>query len=412
MFGLFEKKAIAPKRIYLDYAAAAPTRPEVVAAMLPYLGDLYGNPSAIHSEGRVAKRAVEDARISVARVLGIRSEGVVFTSGGTEGNALAIVGFLTALREAGRAWADMEVVSTATEHPSVGEALAHLATLGVVVRTVTVDSEGMVSPTALAALLSEKTVLVTLAYSNSEIGVVQPVHALVRAVRAFERTHGGITIMFHVDAAQAPLWLPCQLPSLAVDMMTLDGGKCGGPKGSGVLALRRDVTIAPTLWGGGQERNRRPGTENVPAIVGMAVALTFAQASVKERALKVARVRDAGMQLLCSALPSAVLNGPVGESRIANNINISLPGVDTEYAVVALDAAGIAASTKSACAGAGGGESVVVRAVTGDANRARSTLRFTLGEETVTEDLLAVAAVLKKHLELMATVPTVEKLTN
>lgn len=404
MSGMFEKKPTTPKRIYLDHAAVTPTRPEVVAAMAPYQGDYYGNPSAIHKEGREAKQAVEEARTLVARTLGIRGEGVVFTSGGTEGNVLAIVGYLTALYKKGRAWTEMEVVSTAIEHPSVIETLAYLAGRGVVVRTVTVDAHGVVTPPALTTLLSEKTVLVTLAYSNSEIGVVQPVHALARAVRAFERSHDGLDIILHIDGAQAPLWLPCQLPSLAVDMLTLDGGKCGGPKGSGVLALRRDIPLKSVLWGGGQERNRRPGTENVPAIVGIATALSLAQSGVKERVEKVVEVRDAAIELLCTTVPGAVLNGPVGEGRVANNINISLPGVDTEYAVVALDAAGIAASTKSACAGAGGGESAVVKAVTNDSMRARSTLRLTLGEETTLEDFKVVADVLKKHIALMATV--------
>jgi cysteine desulfurase len=404
MFGMFEKKPTTPKRIYLDHAAATPTRPEVVAAMAPYLGEHYGNPSAIHSEGRKAKQVVEEARTLVARTLGIRPEGVIFTSGGTEGNALAIVGYLTALHETGRAWSDIEVVSTAIEHPSVMETLAYLTERGVVVRTVAVDGDGIVSPQALTAHLSEKTALVTLAYSNSEIGVVQPVHALARAVRAFERSHNGLDIMLHIDGAQAPLWLPCQLPSLAVDMLTLDGGKCGGPKGSGVLVLRRDIPMKSVLWGGGQERNRRPGTENVPAIVGIARALALAQIGNKERADKVAQVRDAAIKLLSTSVPSAVLNGPVGEQRVANNINISLPGVDTEYAVVVLDTAGIAASTKSACAGAGGGESVVVQAVTGDDARARSTIRFTLGEETTLHDFEIVAEVLKKHITLMHTV--------
>ncbi|MBY0310365.1 cysteine desulfurase [Patescibacteria group bacterium] len=404
MFRMFQKRIAHTRRIYLDHAAATPARPEVVAAMMPYLGDVFGNPSAIHSEGRTAKQAVETARASVAKILNIRPEGVIFTSGGTEGNVLAIEGYLAALHESGRSWADMEVVTTAIEHPSVSESLVRLAQRGVNVRTVTVDGDGFISPTALTAVLSYRTVLVTFAYSNSEIGVVQPAHALARAVRAYERAHSGVVIMIHLDAAQAPLWLPCQLPALAVDMLTLDGGKCGGPKGSGVLALRRNVVLVPVLSGGGQERSRRPGTENVPGIVGIAAALVIAQATYKARATRVAEVRDVAIEHLCTTVPGAVLNGPRGSGRVANNINISLPGVDTEYAVVVLDTAGVAASTKSACAGAGGGESVVVQAVTGDAVRARSTIRLTLGEETTVGDFLQVALVLRQHLALMASV--------
>jgi cysteine desulfurase len=370
--------------------------------MVAHLAKSLGNPSAIHAEGRAQKAVVSEARESVARVLRVRPSGVVFTSGGTESNVLALVGYLKHLHQStGRTYTEMEVISTALEHPSLRNTLASLEARGVTVTTVPVTSEGLITPAALERVLSPRTVLCSFAYANSEIGTVQPVHALARVLRAYERAHSFNRIMLHLDAAQAPLWLPCDLPRLDVDLLTLDGGKCGGPLGSGLLAMRKDVAVLPILFGGGQEGGRRPGTENVVGIVGVSTALILAQKSWHERSEAVASVRDYGIRELATRLPTAVLNGPVGKNRIANNINISLPGVDTEYAVIVLDSAGVAASTKSACAGAGGGESAVVMATTGDAARARSTLRLTLGPETTAADLTYVVTVLAKHLHMM-----------
>lgn len=401
MFAWIKKRA--ESRIYLDHAAATPLCPAAATVMQSLLSETYGNPSAIHAEGQAARAVVEEARSQVARTLGVRAAGVTFVSGGTEGNALAIVGHLTARVGAGAAWSDLEVVSTPLEHPSVLETLQALAARGVTVKMAAVDAGGVVTPAALAAVLSPKTALVTMAYVNSEIGTVQPVSSLVRTVRAFAREHNLPRITVHLDAAQAPLWLPCQLPRLGVDLLSLDGGKCGGPKGSGAVVTHGVVPLSSVLWGGGQEQGLRPGTENVLGIGGFAAALSFAQEGVVARAARVAAVRDAGITELLRVLPGAVLNGPVGETRVANNINISIPGLDSEYAVVALDVAGIAASTKSACAGAGGGESVVVRVVSGDAARARSTIRFTLGPNTKVTDIATAARVLADHVALMST---------
>lgn len=400
----FLTRRTTKKRIYLDHAASTPTRPEVIRVMLPYLEESYGNPSAIHAEGREARLAIEEARGRIASVLGVKSAGIVFTSGGTEANNLAIIGYLRQLHQTGRTYESMEVVTTALEHPSISATLSELGEWGVVVKVVVVDGEGKISPSALRAQLSSKTVLCTFAYANSEVGVVQKVHALARELRTFERTHSGVKILLHLDAAQAPLWLPCDLARLDADFVTLDGAKCGGPKGIGVLVARKAGLIAPVTFGGGQESGCRPGTENVAAVVGMAEALSLAQASWRERAERVARVRDEALKLLEQLLPTAVLNGPTGEGRIANNINISLPGFDTEYAVVVLDAAGIAASTKSACAGAGGGESVVVKTITSDAARSRSTLRLTLGPLTTIKELQFAIDTLKAFLVTMGRV--------
>ncbi len=392
----------ATRRIYLDYAAATPLHERVKAAMLPYLTEFFGNPSAIHTEGKLARQAVEAARLEVARTLAIKPEGVIFTGSGTESNNLSILGYLDALKANGRSYESMEVITTAIEHPSILALLPVLKAKGVVVHTVAVDTEGVITSEALKTCLSPKTVLVAFAYANSEVGTVQPVSRLARVVRQYEQVEG-IHIMIHLDAAQAPLWLPCQLETLGVDMLALDAGKCGGPKGVGVLALRKNVIISAETYGGGQERGLRPGTENVAGIVGMATALALAQADASVRAEKVRSVRDQAISLLCEQIPGLVINGQNVIDRLPNNINLSLPGFDTEYAVVYLDAAGIAASTKSACAGAGSGMSHVVLALTGDASLAKSTIRFTLGEETTIADLKEVVRILQQFCQKMQT---------
>lgn len=391
------------KRIYLDYAAATPLDTKVAALMRPWETANFANPSAIHKEGVKARQAVEDARQQVATTLGIRKEGVLFTGSGTESNNLALLGYVKHLARAqGVAYGDMEIVTTRLEHPSVGTLMPILEATGVKVKYVKVDETGVIASTALTEVLSEKTVLVTFAYANSEIGVVQPVARLSRVVREAEKRFG-TKIAIHLDAAQAPLWLSCEMARLGVDMLTLDAGKCFGPKGVGVLAWRGGVEFLPIMYGGGQEQGLRPGTESVASIVGAAAAIAGSQSGYLKRAAAVCKVRDEAIELLFRELPGAVLNGPVGEDRLANNINISIPGFDTEYAVVYLDTHGVAASTKSACAGAGGGESVVVKEISGDSARASSTIRFTLGPKSTVSDMARVADILKRFCAKMNT---------
>lgn len=370
------------KRLYLDYAAATPVHSEVLEAMRPYFTEWFGNASAIHAEGVAASEALESARLELARTLGVRQPEVIFTGSGTESNNLALYGHVRALREiAGRASTDIEIIATAIEHPSILEVLRDLEQQGVVVKYVPVDEAGRVDEKALLALLSPQTALVTFAYANSEIGTVQDVKRLTRCIRKFNTEHG-TKIRTHLDASQAPLWLPCQVPPLGVDMMTLDAGKCEGPKGVGVLVVRGGVPLCGFVRGGGQEQALRAGTENTPLIVGAATAIVRAQKHHQENATRVAGQRDLLAAALSSSLSNVVVNGATGERRIANNLNISLPGLDTEYAVVVLDSKGVAASTKSACSGAGGGQSTVLMETTGDAARAASTIRFSLGPLT------------------------------
>lgn len=400
-------------RIYLDYAAATPVSEKVLQAMQPYFREHFGNPSAIHAEGQRAKDAIETARQHVARTLGVRPAGVTWTASGTEANNLALFGYVRHLVAVeGRSYTDLEIISTAIEHPSVLEVLKALERKGVTVHYAPVTEEGKIDQAAFAELLSNKTSLVSFAYVNSEIGTVEDVRKLVRIVQKFNTVHS-TAITVHVDAAQAPLWLPCQLEKLGVDMLTLDAGKCYGPKGVGVLVRTHGVHLKGVTLGGGQELGLRAGTENTPLIVGAAEAIVEAQSTYKERAAKVSILRDYLIDTLCKRIKGAVLNGS-REHRIANNVNISIPGIDSEYAVVALDVAGIACSTRSACGSNktetvpdGGAEgalrttgSQVVRSITGDDARATSTIRFSLGEHTTKRELNTVVKALQDHLRI------------
>lgn len=400
-----------PDRVYLDWAAATPLLPAAKEAMEPYLTECFGNPSAIHAEGQVTRNAVEEARQTIAGAVQVRPEFVTFTSGGTEGNNLAIFGVVDALAQADRKYESMTVITTKIEHPSVGEACAALKRRGVHVRYVQVSETGKVDLEHLRTLLDESVVLFSTALINSEIGTIQPAHAIRKILKVAEEQYG-TQVFFHLDAAQAPLWVNCQFDSLSADFVTLDAAKCCGPKGVGALIRSRRTNIVPVVHGGGQESGLRPGTENVAGIVGAAVAIKEAQDNYQTRAESVAAVRDQVIEHIQIELPPALVNGATGDDRVANNINISIPGLDTEFAAVVLDKHGFAVSTKSACSGAGGGASTVVQTILQHPasacppelvqGRASSTLRITLGPDTTLEQLQSLTSVLKQHVEQMS----------
>ena len=383
------------KRIYLDYAAATPLRHRVSEKMRMFERDVFANPSAIHADGVRARVAIDEAREKVARLLKLRPQHVTFTGSGTESNNLAIMGAVEAQKHAGVPYTEMEVVTTRMEHPSISNVMNHLISLGVTVRYMDVDEEGLIVQQSLRNSISTKTVIVSFAYVNSEIGVVQDVGKLARIVRAFEKDTN-VRIYTHLDAAQAPLWLSCEMDRLMVDIITLDAGKCYGPKGVGVLAVRHGVAIASIQFGGPQEGSLRPSTENTAGIVGAAEAISIAHDGREDRVQKVCALRDSMIDELLN-IEGVVLNGSK-EHRVANNVNISIPGIDSEFAVIVLDEKGIACATKSACSGADGAGSTVVQEITGDASRASSTLRFTLGEETTARDIVKTLHILNKHI--------------
>jgi cysteine desulfurase len=396
MFKAFRKLFRNKKTIHLDYASATPVHSSVLKEMLPYFSHEWANPSAVYASGVRARTVIETARTELARALRIRPHGIIFTASGTESNNLALLGYIEALHETGRTYADMEIISTRIEHPSILETLTVLASRGVNILYVALHDDGHIDIGDFETKLSTRTVLVTFSYVNSEIGVVQDVKRITRLVRAYMQK-GDTRIAVHIDACQAPLWLSCEMDMLGVDLMSLDGGKCYGPKGVGVLALRHGISVSPQLMGGGQERGLRSGTENTALIVGFSHAFLRAQNSWKSRSDAADSLRDFMFAELLREIPSAVVNGG-REARVANNVNISISDIDSEFAVITLDAHGIAASTKSACGRADSQGSYVVGELTGDSNRARSTIRFTLGEETTKEEIKSAVNVLSAHV--------------
>lgn len=388
-------KMFSAKRVHLDFAATTPVRKSIQKAMRPFWSQKWANPSAIYKEGTEARKVVEEARERVARTLRVRATGIIFTSGGTEANNLAIRGSIERVLQNGGTYTDVEIITTRLEHPSVQKTVTSLEDQGVIVKYVSVDEEGLVDIQELQSSLSQKTRLVSIAYVNSETGVIQDIKKISRVVKKWNQTND-TEILVHTDACQAPLWLSCALDALGVDMLTLDAGKCYGPKGVGVLAKRHGVHLEPIMYGGGQESGQRAGTENTAFIVGCSLALEEAQQKHKERATSVLALREYAFSLLKKELPNALVNGS-REKRVANNINISLPGYDTEYAVIVLDRYGVAASTRSACGSLETAGSHVVREMTHDDTRALSTLRFTLGEESKKSDITKALDVLTKH---------------
>lgn len=342
------EQSSAPRRtLYLDSAASTAVRPEVLEAMLPYFTSVYANPSGHHEGGFRANDAVEAARASVATVLGALKEEVVFTSGGTESINAAIKGVAFAQRDAG---AGQHIVTTQVEHHAVLHSAQFLERFGFEVDYLPVDSLGRVDPADVVDAVRADTVLVSVMYANNEVGTIQPLAEIAVALRQRARELG-TRIPFHTDAVQAANALPLDVDTLGVDLLSLSGHKFGGPKGTGVLYLRRDVPFLEQLSGGGQERQRRSGTENTPGIVGIAKALVLAQAERAEFAARTEALRDRLLEGVRRLLPDATLNGHPTE-RLSNNLHVCIPGVEGEAVVTALDRMGIACSAGAACTSA------------------------------------------------------------
>ncbi len=365
--------------IYLDHAATTPVRREALEAMWPYLTGEFGNPSSHHRVGEAAAAALADARATVARVLGCRPGEVTFTSGGTEADNLAIKGIALGAPR-GR-----HVVTTPIEHEAVLESIDFLARVhGFEVTMLGVDAGGRVSPDQLAEVLRDDTTLATVQLANNEIGTVQPVAELAAVAR--ER---GVPV--HTDAVQAAGWLPLGLGALGVDAISLSGHKVGAPKGSGVLAARGRMPLEPVLHGGGQERGRRSGTENVAGAVALATALRLAEDEREESATRVSAARDALVARVLADVPSARLTGdPV--HRLPGTASFVFPGTSGEAVLLELEQRGIVGSSGSACAAGSDEPSHVLTAIGLPPEIARTAVRFTLGRDAVTEDVAAAAA--------------------
>jgi cysteine desulfurase len=374
------------RRIYLDHNATTPLRPEVLEAMLPYLQVHFGNPSSIHWAGRRAKQGLETAREQLAVLIHCRPSEILFTSGGTESNNLALVGVLRSARARGS-----HVVTTAIEHSSILEPLQRMTNSDSLFTLLSVNNEGRVNTEDLVSAIRPDTVLVSIGIANHEIGTIQPIAALSRVTK--ERK-----ILLHIDAVQAVGKLPIDVNALGADLLSLSAHKIYGPKGIGALYVRKGTGITPLMYGGPQEREKRAGTENVAAAVGFGMAAALAAQEVESNAAYylhlTSKLRDGVLQ----RIPGTCLNSPVKDC-LPNTVNIGFTNATGEGLMMGLDLAGIAVSTGSACAAGSLEPSHVLLALGRDPDAAKSALRFSVGRETTETDIDQVLDVLPKVVE-------------
>ncbi len=389
-------------RIYLDFASATPLLPSVLREMHAAEA-LIGNPGSIHAEGVAAARVLERARDRVAAELGCKARQIIFTSGLTESNNLAILGYGRKLTLAGVSLSGTHWITSSIEHDSVLECFGEIERLGGRVTFVDPNKGGIVTPESIANALRADTVFVSVGWANNEIGTVAPLSKIASAIRAFEHSHpggaaNGKRIIFHSDAGQAPLYLSPQVHTLGVNMLSLGAGKLYGPRTSGALFVRDPLSIAPMIVGGGQEKGLRAGTEKVAAAVGCAKALEVLRRERVEETKRLRDLRDHFVRNLAMYIPGMYMNGDVRHA-LPHMLNISIPGERTgEYLVLQLDHAGISVSTKSACR-SGEAKSHVVAALAslgGEEWRATNTIRFSLGRSTTKRDLARALSALKQ----------------
>lgn len=337
--------------------------------MAPFLAGEFGNPSSLHAPGQEVRRALDDARDRVAAALGARAEEVIFTSGGTEANNLALIGSFLAQRSR-----RPHLITAATEHHSILDACRFLETMGAEVTVLPVDRHGFVDPAAVGRAITPRTGLISIMHANNEIGTVAPLAEIAAVTRA-----AGVPL--HTDAVQSAGALPVRMDALGVDLLSLSAHKFYGPPGIGALLVRRGLPLRPLLYGGGQERGRRAGTENWIGAIGMARALELAVEEQEAEAARLAAVRDRLIAGVRAAVPEVTLNGHPTR-RLPNNVNLSFAGIEAEMLLLNLDLAGIAASAGSACTAGSLQPSHVLAALGGSPEQIRGSIRMSLGRHT------------------------------
>ncbi len=369
------------QRIYLDHNATTPVHPAVLEAMLPYFGAEFGNPSSVHQFGQRASHAIEQARESVAALIGARSSEIIFTSGGTEADNAAIFGVIGhALRAEKRSSAALpHLITTVIEHDAVLNSCHALEGRGISVTCIPVDPGGIVSPDAIRAAIRPETALISVMYANNEIGALQPIEEISR-IAAETR------IPLHTDAVQAAGKIAIDVNRLGVQLLSLSAHKFCGPKGAGALFVRKGVEIDPLLYGGPNERRRRAGTENVAGIVGLGKAAELARCDLAETSARMAQLRDRLESGLLAAVPGSRVNGDPAR-RIPNTCNLLLPGTESESLLIALDLAGLACSAGAACSSGAVDPSHVLTAVGLTSAEARASVRLSVGRGTTPEEI-------------------------
>ncbi len=368
--------------IYLDHNATTPVEPAVTEAVTSAFRDCFGNASSVHMFGQAAKAALDNGRTAVAELLGGQPSEIVFTSGGTEANNLAIRGVAEALEPTGR----RHLIASSIEHEAVLTTLKALSRRGWTTTLVPVDRDGITDPARLETAITKETALVSIMHANNEIGTVQPVAELARI--AHERG-----VLFHTDAVQSAGKIPVDVRAVQVDLLSLSAHKFNGPKGIGALWVRRGQRLVAATTGGRQERNRRGGTENVPAIVGLGVAARLTAGKLASEAARIAELRDRLETVILANVPGTAVNGNLAQ-RVPNTTNISFDGVEAEALLIALDLEGVAVSTGSACSSGTLEPSHVLKAMGLSPHRTQNSIRFSLGLGNTVDEVDQVVGLL------------------
>jgi cysteine desulfurase len=375
------------KKIYLDHNATTPLHPEVLNAMLPVLQDNFGNPSSIHSFGRSARVQLDEAREKVARLIGANSSEIIFTSGGTEANNLALLGVALEGKE-------KKIITSKTEHPSILNPCRQLEGQGVEVHYLDVDRFGRIDINSLESQITESTALISLQHANSETGVLQD----IKKISELARSKG---VLFHTDAVQSVAKIEFDLNEYPVDMLSISAHKFNGPKGVGALFLRKGMpSLFSPVSGGSQEKKRRGGTENVPGIIGFGKACELALERVSAmEVVRIEKLRDYFYSKVCKMIPCAELLGDM-QNSLPNTLNLGFAGVEGDTLLIAMDMEGVAVSTGSACSSGIGLPSHVLRAMGLPDNKINSSIRFSLGYSTTKMELDSVVEILVKAVDL------------
>jgi cysteine desulfurase len=393
------------KMIYMDHAATTPARPEVVAAMLPYFSEKFGNASSLYALAQESRKALDEARTSVANVLGSRPSEVIFTSGGSESDNAALKGAAFAQREIGN-----HIITTSIEHHAILHTCDFLEDFGFEITYLPVNKDGLVDPDSVVRAITDKTILVSLMLANNEIGTIQPVAEIARMVKEVAKNKRQ-TIVFHTDAVQAAGYMDINVNALGVDMLSLSAHKLYGPKGAGVLYVRRGTPFMPQQLGGAQERQRRAGTENMPGIVGTSLALKLASDERVSSSEHCLRLRDRLINGIQERIERVHLNGHQS-LRLPNNVNFSFEGVEGEPILLGLDFAGVAASSGSACTSGSLEPSHVLLALGLSADMAHESLRLTLGKDNTEEDVDYVLKVLPPMVARLRAMPSLSHVSS
>ena len=385
---------VEPKLVYMDHAATTPIREEVLEQMIPYMKQYYGNPSSIYTLAQESRRAIDESRENVAHLIGARTRDIIFTSGGTESDNAALKGTAAALRSMGN-----HIITSSIEHHAVLHACQQLEDLGFEVTYLPVDKYGLIDPDDVGRAIKKDTILTSIMMANNEIGSIQPIKDIARVVK--EKSNKLNTkILVHTDAVQAVGSEEVNVNELGVDLLSLSAHKFYGPKGIGALYIRRGTPFEPLIVGGGQENQRRSGTENVANIVGSSIALSLAIQNLSETKNSCKLLRDEITSRILENIPRTTLNGHPTK-RLVNNANISFHGLEGESILLGLDLAGISASSGSACTSGSLEPSHVLLAIGQSAEIAQSSVRFTVGYENTKQDVDYLLSVI---------VPLVDKL--